>query len=66
MAGRGGRSLQIPSPAWVSELPASRTGFWRLPGTSTQEVGLPGARTPERGLPEVLLHVRVVKSHSAG
>lgn len=65
MAGGGGRSLQIPSPAWVSELPASRTGFWRLPGTSTQEVGLPGARTPERGLPEVLLHVRVVKSHSA-
>lgn len=64
-AGGGGRSLQIPSPASVSEPPASRKGFWRLPGTSTHEVGLPGARTPERGLPEVLLHVRVVKSHSA-
>lgn len=63
--GGGGRSLQIPSPAWVSEPPASRTGLWRLPGTSTREVGLPGERTPERSLPEVLLHVRVVKSHSA-
>ncbi|XP_043777504.1 uncharacterized protein LOC122706440 [Cervus elaphus] len=57
--GGGGRSLQIPSPAWVSEPPASRTGLWRLPGTSTREVGLPGERTPERSLPEVLLHIAV-------
>ncbi|CAM9756500.1 unnamed protein product [Rangifer tarandus platyrhynchus] len=54
--GGGERSLQIPSPAWVSEPPASRTGLWRLPGTSTREVGLPGAWTPERSLPEVQLH----------
>ncbi|CAI9158214.1 unnamed protein product [Rangifer tarandus platyrhynchus] len=57
--GGGERSLQIPSPAWVSEPPASRTGLWRLPGTSTREVGLPGAWTPERSLPEVQLHMPV-------